>query len=261
MVTCNLIGRTGNQMFQIAATIAYAKKHNLPFHIPAHTLDDRVWPPTFTHLTNPQYIPILDAVKVDEREHSYHELAFDEAWREKNIILQGYFQSYRYFDWCFDDIRKAFGLFHRYKEHWVSVHVRRGDYLQHPDKHPCAPLSYYREAFSWLRKYGLTNYWIFSDDLDWCKQNLNLQTVGFGVFAYRQSDSPLDDIEFQSYCAHNIICNSTFSWWAAMLNPNPYKIVISPDEDSWFGEGNKHLSVRDLIPSQWVRIPFKKEKV
>ena len=71
MVSCNLLGRQANQMFIIAATVAYALHYRLEYHIPAHTLNDSVWKPMFTHLENPNWNPELPTVIAKENGHQY----------------------------------------------------------------------------------------------------------------------------------------------------------------------------------------------
>jgi len=130
----------------------------------------------------------------------------------------------------------------------VSVHVRRGDYLKYtPLKNICT-LTYYKNAIREIyKKVNNPVFYIFSNDILWCKENLKFQNAIF-ITGNLGKDS-YKDMQLMSYCKHNIIANSTFSWWGAWLNSNPDKIVIAPDK--WF---NGIDGTGDVIPEQWFKV-------
>lgn len=166
-----------------------------------------------------------------------------------NTALEGYFQSYKYFDKYENEIKKEFtfkdsitskckGIIAQYSDP-ISIHVRRGDYVKHPGFWNVTP-EYLTEALGSL-PYGNYNYLVFSDDMEWCKQVFNEE------FTFIEGSDQFEDLCLMSLCKHNIISNSSFSWWAAWLNSNPGKTVITPS--NWFTEPKP---LEDLFPNNWI---------
>jgi hypothetical protein len=229
-------GRMGNGLFQKAAAIGYAMKHKLRYDLsPKVPIGPQHW-------------------ELKERGHNYQEIPFYPDFYHQKIILNGYWQSSRYFDHCREEVLKAFGYDWSLKEGWCSIHVRRGDYLLYPDKHPVVPYDYLKLAVVLIfQQTGCENFHVFSDDIPWCKSvfdNCKHNIV------YSEGRTAEEDLVLGSCCEHNIISNSTFSWWQAWLNRNPDKIVISPSKDNWFGPGNSNLCTDDLIPNEWIKIKY-----
>lgn len=178
--------------------------------------------------------------------------------------LRGYWQSERYFADAAETIRRDF-IFREPLDdrnarlaaeicsvNSISLHVRRGDYVQNPETfatHGLCSLEYYRAAIRHVTaRVKDPQFYIFSDDQTWVSENLKM---GFpvvnvcdntGIHSYR-------DMQLMSYCRHHIIANSSFSWWGAWLNPNPNKIVIAPKK--WFAT---RKDTNDLVPGDWVTI-------
>lgn len=256
MVSCKLVGRTGNQMFISAATIAYALKHNQPYHIPQTSLNEQLWPATFKRLNNKLFNARAEKITLKEKGHEYHELEWNTEWENKNVILDGYFQSEKYFKEYRTEIIKAFDIPYKALPGFVSIHVRRGDYLQFPDKHPAVPYAYIREAVFMMVEKGYKSFVVCSDDIKWCIEKFQPLKVSGAEFTYSEKRKPIEDLAMMQSCEYNIISNSSFSWWAAWLNPNPNKVVISPSKDNWYGSGNKHLCTDDMIPDEWIQIKY-----
>ena len=190
----------------------------------------------------------------------------------KNILtlglgcyLQGYFQSEKYFVDCAQAIRQEFQfkspppneinvilLKQMLSENSVSLHVRRGDYLTSSNFDIFAKCSknYYRSAISLIAKRtGSLVIYVFSDDPNWARDNLRFEFPMI-VLDHNQGEMDYEDLRLMSSCRHNIIANSTFSWWGAWLNRNPNKIVIAPRV--WFAPGiDDNL---DIIPPYWIRL-------
>ena len=174
------------------------------------------------------------------------------------IYLDGYWQNELYFS----DIRELLlrelspissmsDLGNAYLEpiknsNSVSLHVRRGDYLNLKNV-GVLDVDYYMKAVEYIR----TNvekpiFFIFSDDLEWCKNSLGFLD---GCIYVDSTQTEIDDLKLMSFCRHNIIANSSFSWWGAWLNQNPKKTVIAPK--GW------HLNVpgsSNVILSDWVKL-------
>lgn len=177
--------------------------------------------------------------------------------------LSGYWQSAKYFENYVDAIRRdfTFQLPHNEKlnsfreailsagENAVSVHVRRGDYLAKKNVSLFASLSdqYYIDAINLLkRSRKAPKFFVFSDDIDWCRANFVGEEFVF-VSGFCGDMSYLD-MYLMSICNSNIIANSTFSWWGAWLNKAPNKIVVAPT--TWFSD--KSIKTSDIYPSEWV---------
>lgn len=253
-------GRMGNFLFMAAACFGYSQKHGLEFSVPSKT-HNHIWSPIyFPHLINPNYVQGREDVLINElwnAEQQYQEIEFQELWRDKQVILNGYWQSYKYFDFCRNELLKAFDLPWNFNKGVAALHVRRGDYLLHPTKHPVVTMEYLIKAVEVLRdKKGIHKFVFFSDDIPWCI------TCGIHLhfkdceFEYSTGRNEIQDLIEMSSCEHIAISNSTLSWWGAELNQNPGKVIITPDEENWFGPDNKHLTVMDLLRPDWVRIKY-----
>ena len=182
-----------------------------------------------------------------------------------NVYLEGYWQSEKYFSDIKNIIQKEFDfvdpltstsqdLAERIQNcEAVSLHVRRGDYVSDPktnNVHGVCEVEYYCSAISMINKeVDSPHYFIFSDDPEWACSNIkpNAPTT------YVKNNECLKDYEdmyLMSMCKHNIIANSSFSWWGAWLNKNPGKIVIAPKK--WFNL--KNMDTQDLVPDKWYKL-------
>lgn len=184
----------------------------------------------------------------------------------KDAYLFGYWQSESYFSDCEEQIRHEFSFkpFADVKnielaqqiqnsECAVSIHVRRGDFLTNPKAstyHGVLPQTYYSEALMHLAsKLPKIDLFIFSDDIEWVKANLDLSTHKIHFVNHNTGANSFQDMALMSLCDHHIIANSSFSWWGAWLNPSKDKIVIAPKR--WFIQP---INTKDLIPSTWIRL-------
>jgi len=180
-----------------------------------------------------------------------------------NKYVIGYFQSEKYFLNIRDILLKQFKPNFQIssyaetiqekilnEENSCSIHVRRGDYLNNKNQKIYKTLNskYYLNAVSWIeKKHKKIKYFIFSDDIDWVKSNLDFKNA----FYIEDSNNrkPHEDILLMSKCNHNIIANSTFSWWGAWLNSNDDKIVLSPKD--WFNDVNLELLSTSFNCDNW----------
>lgn len=177
------------------------------------------------------------------------------------FLLDGYFQSYKYFDYeevihwfrCPEDLdfkieNKWGGVLKSCET--VSLHIRRGDYLQFPERFPFVGKCYIKNAIS---KFNSTDISVIvtSDDINWCKKHIK----GNNIY-YSEGENEYFDLFLASKCKHNILSNSTFSWWGAYLNRNPDKRVIVPGR--WYGPLLSKESDEkngELIPVEWETVP------
>ena len=178
------------------------------------------------------------------------------------VYFRGYFQSANFFN-NIKDIHKIFSfqeekISKQSKEiltfiqqcNAVSIHIRRGDYLVkcHKDNFGgICTTEYYQKAIDIMcSKVANPYFFIFSNDIEWCKQNIKLPHIYY-VNCNKGKDS-WQDMFLMSKCKHNIIANSTFSWWGAYLNENPQKIIISPSKLTNRGDSP------NLFPDNWIKL-------
>lgn len=186
--------------------------------------------------------------------------------KSHSLYLVGHWLSYKYFAGFENEIRSEFKAREALsnasqavkedikKNTAVSVHIRRGDYLN-PEQlsfHGVCSLDYYEEAADYIqRKLGDVKFYIFSDDISWAKENIKLGDSQYFV-DHNGADDAYQDLLLMSECNSHIIANSTFSWWGAWLNNDDSKIVVAPQK--WFLNPEKNNSTKDLIYSDWIRI-------
>lgn len=179
--------------------------------------------------------------------------------------LDGYWQSARYFEATNRAIREAFtfpiGLSNLNQAvanqiescNSVSIHVRRGDYMTNPSTNQyhgcCSPAYYTRATREMSDQLDDPHFFVFSDDPEWAQTNLALPAPCTFI-AHNQGDASYNDMHLMSLCRHNIIANSSFSWWGAWLGASPDKLVIAPKQ--WFKNGL--IDTSDLYCSDWVQL-------
>lgn len=180
-----------------------------------------------------------------------------------DVYLDGYFQSEKYFEKEARIIRDELTLkdplsseaLRSQKEISeedvsVSLHVRRGDYINHPEFGGITNREYYSRAILETQQLlGTPKFFVFSDDIDWCRENLSLSEGS--VYVSNKNLTDYEEMVLMSSCKHHIIANSTFSWWAAWLNRDPHKIVIAPKH---WSKTHDHDWYRDIIPEKWIRL-------
>lgn len=178
-----------------------------------------------------------------------------------SAYLDGYWQSYKYFEDISEQIKRIFTLNNPGNDYLelakkiqscnsVSVHIRRGDYVTNKqDVYYICGQDYYQKAINYINvRVDNPVYYIFSDDIGWVKDNLWFNGDVKYVSGKKLTDC--EELILMSKCNHNIIANSTFSWWGAWLNTNKEKIVISPKK--WFKDETRNK--KDLIPGDWIQI-------
>jgi len=193
---------------------------------------------------------------------------FDPAVLEErgNLLLFGRWQSEKYFEEIAEEVRITFqfreSLTGEAKElgkrirsaNSVSLHVRRGDFAAFKNVAQLmgkTNLPYYQRAATYIgERVKNPEFFIFSDDIAWCKENLKLSYPATYMPPSATGSKAAFDLELMSLCKHNIIANSTFSWWGAWLNRNPEKIIVTPR--IWYADGRG--SEPDLLPERWIKI-------
>lgn len=182
-----------------------------------------------------------------------------------NTYIEGFFQSELYFstvekrlrddftfvDGIFDENRKLANLM--LEQNAISVHIRRGDYVQkkrYANQYAVCSPEYYKKAVEYIAQHHPEPViYVFSDDIAWVKTHIRFpyKTVYVG---HNKGKDSYYDMRLMSLCKHNVIANSSFSWWGAWLNSNPDKIVVAPKK--WFKDSR--IIQTDVIPKSWVQL-------
>lgn len=181
-----------------------------------------------------------------------------------HLYIKGEFQSEIYFK----DIEKIIRDMYEFKnidelnmkvasklrmENSVSVHIRRGDYLNHPLYEGICTENYYYQSVSTVQScHPDSTFYVFSNDCDWSRDffEKNFKNVKFEVIDINRGDKSYQDMYLMSQCRHNIIANSSFSWWGAWLNTNPEKMVIAPKV--WINAPEEKYI--NIVPKSWIKI-------
>lgn len=259
-VSIRLQGGLGNYLFQIACSHSYALKHNKEFFL---TESDAI----ICHNSLNCYKPnILNKVNLlQSKSHNGFEQYVEPAFSynkipfiQGNVYLSNYFQSEKYFKEHTKEIRELFSFPEKFvkniKEKYENylnedvcfIHVRRGNYLQTQDFHLVLDLNYYMRAIKEIGK--KSTFLVFSDDLEWCKENF----PNSDNFVFVEGLKDYEDLLLMSMCKNGIIANSSFSWWGAWLNKNENKKIIAPK--TWFGPSFSNFDTKDLYCEDWMKI-------
>ena len=258
MIYATLLGGIGNIMFIIASTYALALDNN----------DEAVFSTSLDSITRRKnerwwFETLFRKIKrgngkakmiYREPNFTYKKLPY-----YPNMRLNGYFQSSKYFDHRREEILELFLDYRKDIESTlqlkmdliggkkISLHIRRADYLKLQHVHVVQSMDYYKEAIAVMKEslgdsYKEYSYLIFSDDINWCKEQpllKSLPDVHFidGSDGVQKGPQEVFELYLMSMCDHHIIANSSFSWWGAYLNTNPNKIVVAPK--NWFNPPSK----------------------
>ncbi len=288
MIKLILSGGLGNQMFEYAAARALSIRHNTGLSIDLYLLNKKtkavvrnyelpvfnIDTPTTGSIIHKIAVKILGTIKSmhtgcvflrklgifrDEKAH-YYDNYFELL--SKKAILFGYFQNENYFENISEQLKSDFTFIHplvgkndeisRKMEQntSVSIHIRRGDYTNSNSNLITLDISYYKKAIEYVTSQIKDPYFfIFSDDIEWVKKNLDLFNADHEFVDWNKNQDSYIDMQLMSLCRHNIIANSSFSWWGAWLNNNPDKVVIAPQE--WY-KGDEEQYPDGFLPRKWT---------
>lgn len=270
MIIIKLKGGLGNQLFQYAFGLFLAKKRGEELKIDNNNLFSGSDTVRFYDLDNFNISATVASdseikrvkpkfsllIKIYKKIFKKYHIGY-----EKNILetkanyIEGFFQSYKYLEPIKEQLLKEITLKedidYKLQSNAISVHIRRGDYVNNKECFICG-LEYYNRAFRIIKEKVVDPvFYIFSDDIVWAKENLdNKDNL---VFVSSPELTNCEELIIMSRCKHNIISNSTFSFWGAWLNQNPNKIVIAPNKwnNVFMDEYN------DLLPPNWLQISVK----
>lgn len=265
MLTIEVMGGLGNQLFQIFAVMAYSLRHNIPFYFersrPSRGDRPFYWDTMFRNiassLRDKRNIPILK-----EPHFHYTEIPLV----NKHFKLYGYFQSYKYFKdqqqliYNTLDVSSMRKELKRKDRHKVSMHFRLGDYKAIQQHHPIMKADYYSSALSRLSKDTNKKDWTvlyFYEQQDKTQVENTIHTLkkiypemSFEPISQHYTD--WQQMLIMSGCGHNIIANSTFSWWGSYLNDSIHNTYYP---SKWFGPAQGDKKMDDLFPPHWIKIP------
>jgi hypothetical protein len=286
MIITNLKGGLGNQMFQYACGYAlskdYGSKNRVDISyfssIPSnHT--KRIFELSLFNISS-QIATEAEIIKTRGKRNQVTQLfdvmsakaytIFTDLYPIKkylgirDLYLNGYFQSEKFFVKYRENILKEFSLTKEQKtneynmvsnkirtdNNSISMHIRRGDYIEDlktAKHHGVLGIDYYKRALSILNVKN-PNIYVFSDDIDWVKKNFTFLPKNT-YFVSKHKFNSAQEIILMSLCKHNIIANSSFSWWGAWLNQNKKKIVIAPKK---WTQSMLYIN-RSIIPNNWHR--------
>ena len=262
-------GKLGNQMFQYATLMALALENNYSFGISFDKNRGYILKGDnkkhYLYLNESFNLTCENITDFSFIKHIYKEdinFKFDKnIFKIKdNTNIDGYFQSEKYFKKYRQEILKEFTFkddiiktseekLNIYENNIkISIHIRRGDYLKFEKWHPPVSSTYLKSSIQYIKE-KMNDiphvFLIFTDDAKWAKEKFeDIQVI--------EGNDKYVDLCMMSMCEHNIIANSSFSWWAAWLNKNKDKIILAPEV--WFGSKVDKNKDKNIIPKSWKKI-------
>jgi hypothetical protein len=213
------------------------------------------------------FFRFISLLKIKKSFYEKNAFIYDPAFFDigRNVNIFGYFQSEKYFKFIRKDILNIFKFKGASDPNYlevvrkiqasnsVSVHIRRGDYVLNKTAnafHGVLSIAYYKKALNHIKaNVAKPKIFLFSDDPEWVRKNFSF--IGrFDLVDFNRGELSYRDMELMSLCKHNIIANSSFSWWGAWLNLNKDKIVIAPKK--WLRD--ESVPLNDIIPESWVSL-------
>jgi hypothetical protein len=288
MIIIRLSGGLGNQMFQYAfGRIMSLKNHSLLI-LDISSYQQQKGENTnrsyqlnkFKYIDNPllnnriimifiyTFFKVVSfcRFKMIVKEKNFYSIDKEATNINHSAYFIGFWQSYKYITEFRDIIIKDFSFKNEFNteikqiankitsSESVSVHIRRGDYAYNQKTksfHGVLSDTYYQSSFNIIaQKLSNPTFYVFSDDIEWVKNNMVIP--GKVIYVSKKTFDEIDEMYLMSICNHNIIANSSFSWWGAWLGTYKAKIVIAPDK--WLISNT--VEVKDLIPHNWIRIPL-----
>lgn len=274
MKVVRVIGGLGNQMFQYAFYLALRNRYkNVKLDIGAYKhyklhdyqIEDvfNLKELKFATRLEVLFFRIFKKLQVVKEDTLYHPEVLDIKGCR---YYAGYWNSEKYYTEVMNNVKLSFNFKNKLNNknqeivneikntNSVSVHIRRGDYISSDLNRQIygniCTLNYYKKALLKIEEtVENPNYFIFSNDIEWCKENLKIQNAKF--INWNTGKENYIDMQLMSLCKYNIIANSSFSWWGAWLNENKNKIVISPSK---FFNDILPSNINTMIPDDWFKI-------
>jgi hypothetical protein len=290
MVVVKLMGGLGNQLFQYAFGRCLATQWNTELVLDVDFLLDRTERENFVfrdfdldlfqlksyhifdNATKTKFYKksIFKKPNIEITEKGFNFSKLSSNLKNRNVYLEGYWQSFKYFDEISFELRKElqfrnplseeqFNLSKKIKQtKSICINFRRTDFVTIPtaiQTHGIPSLDYYYKAIELIKENVGSDIeiFVFSDDIEWCKEQFHVKEIThFVSHALYKGERFSAYLQLMTFCKHFIIPNSTFGWWAAWLAKNEDKIVITPQK--WFLDPVLQAQTQDLRPETWITI-------
>lgn len=281
MFIVKLMGGMGNQMFQYAFARNLSLKYNKPLKIDLSFLKNKNQGPKFTYRDYNLNIFNIDGdfdipkkesgilLQENALQTAAANINYVNTFIQKNInhnfVLSGFWQSQNYFIDIEDQIKQDFTFRDSVSEsnehiqkmfnniiscNSVMIHVRRTDYLNHLDYYYVVNNDYIQSSTNIINaKINSPHFFVFSDDIEWCKENIKLKNTTFVDNTYAGNACNYY-LQLMYSCKHYIISNSTFSWWPTWLGRSTDSLIIAPKK--WYKTSS--VNAEELVPSSWLRV-------
>jgi hypothetical protein len=285
MITIDVMGGLGNQLFMIFTTLAYSIRYNVkPVFPHKNCYNDGVrihyWDTFFKDIayltTNNPELQVSESHRCSfaryvENGFHYQPIPYFE---NQDVCLSGYFQSPKYFEDVVSNIFKMINLYdkqmeirEKYSQYFtktdsdvVCMHFRLGDYKTKRMHHPIMNYEYFEQSLAFIVANSSITvsrviYLCEKEDTEYVQRQINRLQITFPSLEFVQVEDGIPDYEqllIMSCCDHNIMSNSTFSWWGAYLNYNANKVVCYPSV--WFGQEYPNNNTKDLMLPSWNKI-------
>ena len=291
MIIVNILGGLGNQMFTYACGRRLAEKHHTELLLNLSSFNNYKWPYALDKFNiraqindriNTRLFEIGGRItnRLLGRKTMVSVNGIKPVWEYKaafnpeiidlhdKVFLDGYWASEKYFKDIADVLRNEFTLREaisrntmlwedkiKSEEMPISLHIRRGDYLEsdiNRQIYAQVPVSYYYNGIELIRKNAdISALFVFSNDIDWCKETFKFDIPVYYVTGNDEFHG-YEDMYLMSLCKHNIVANSTFSWWGAWLNRYKEKVVICPKK--FFNISDIWHDSTDTWPEEWIQL-------
>ena len=274
MIIVHLLGGLGNQLFQysLGRKLSIIKNTNLKLDIRDFSTFYKLHKYSLNHFNIKEEFATEQEINslvsnsstlfIEPDDLTFNNNIFDIP---ENYYLRGYWQCEKYFKdiepILIEDFTIKNNINGKNKEISdmmsntisVSMHIRRTDFVTNKEVNQLlgtCSIEYYIKSMEIMSdKFNNPHFFIFSDDLKWVKENIPVKYPHTYV-DHNNADTNYEDLRLMSLCTHNIVANSSFSWWGAYLNRNKDKIVISP-KIWWSGQ---LFNDKDIVPDMWLKI-------
>jgi hypothetical protein len=253
-----MIGRIGNQMFQIAHAYSQALNYGRQFVAPKHDTSVNEYMTNIFRGINFALDKTDDLKNVVRVETPF---SFSPSFpaADKPTVFHGFCQSEKFFKENNKQIKSLFSPTPEFMQRCIAkypqlatnnataINVRRGDYLTQPDNHPVVTKEFIHRALEHIP--NKEHIYVISDDIPWCRENIKIPNTTFVDYKTWEA------LWLLALCKHFVISNSTFSWWGAYLGEKPDSVVVVPE--TWFGPGvhSRGHYETDIYQQNWIKVP------